>query len=375
MKIKWSWWVFLPIFVASLGLKVYQLFFTDGVQAIMGLSQIRFGYLIDVIIGGMMILTIIIALTDRQTKNLYIPHRNITAGVLGILLSVAILVNAGCKFMDMYRTAVYSVLWVISIPLALLAVSGIVIISISLFSGKSNHKDISVMYLFPSIWSIVKLIAMFAENKNLSVRNNDFTNLITYAVLTMFLFYQAALMVDIDTEGSSIKKNFIYGFGSAAFLIVYGLGQAKAVIDSNFATGDILDVQNIANCAELLLFGLYIIAFLASVGAKAEYKQPVANNAMEDNFRLIFKDYMEKSDIARDNKEIYFESYDDEADIQLGEDELNSDNNETQDNIQEDTNREDNAVTESGYGQAMSLSPSDFSKANDMLDKMLKELE
>ncbi len=375
MKIKWSWWVFLPIFVASLGLKVYQLFFTDGVQAIMGLSQIRFGYLIDVIIGGMMILTIIIALTDRQTKNLYIPHRNITAGVLGILLSVAILVNAGCKFMDMYRTAVYSVLWVISIPLALLAVSGIVIISISLFSGKSNHKDISVMYLFPSIWSIVKLIAMFAENKNLSVRNNDFTNLITYAVLTMFLFYQAALMVDIDTEGSSIKKNFIYGFGSAAFLIVYGLGQVKAVIDSNFATGDILDVQNIANCAELLLFGLYIIAFLASVGAKAEYKQPVANNAMEDNFRLIFKDYMEKSDIARDNKEIYFESYDDEADIQLGEDELNSDNNETQDNIQEDTNREDNAVTESGYGQAMSLSPSDFSKANDMLDKMLKELE
>ncbi len=375
MKIKWSWWVFLPIFVASLGLKVYQLFFTDGVQAIMGLSQIRFGYLIDVIIGGMMILTIIIALTDRQTKNLYIPHRNITAGVLGILLSVAILVNAGCKFMDMYRTAVYSVLWVISIPLALLAVSGIVIISLSLFSGKSNHKDISVMYLFPSIWSIVKLIAMFAENKNLSVRNNDFTNLITYAVLTMFLFYQAALMVDIDTEGSSIKKNFIYGFGSAAFLIVYGLGQVKAVIDSNFATGDILDVQNIANCAELLLFGLYIIAFLASVGAKAEYKQPVANNAMEDNFRLIFKDYMEKSDIARDNKEIYFESYDDEADIQLGEDELNSDNNETQDNIQEDTNREDNAVTESGYGQAMSLSPSDFSKANDMLDKMLKELE
>lgn len=374
MKIKWSWWVFLPLFVASLGLKVYQLFFTDGVQAIGGLSQFRFGYLIDAVIGVMMILTIIIALTDRQTKNLYIPHRNITAGILGILTGAAVLVNAGCKFMEMYRTAVYSVMWVISIPLAVLAVLGMVITSISLFSGKSNYKDISVMYLFPSVWSFAKLIALFLENRDLSVRNNDFTNMIAYSILTLFLFYQAALMVDIDTERATIKKNFIYGFGAASFMIVYGLGQAKAVIDNRAVMGDIL-VQNIANSSELILFGLYIIAFLASVGAKAEYKQPIANNAMEDNFRLIFKDYMDNADKDRGNEEICFQSYDDAADIQLGDDEVILVNAETHDNTQQDTDENTDTVAESDYRQAMSLSPCDFSKANDMLDKMLKELE
>ncbi len=263
MKIKYSVIPFIPAALAMLFLKVMGLVGVDGNGEFMGMNSMNITYLVIAIGVGLFVLCVILNLFDRKTSPVYPVKRNIPAGFLAMLSAVGILASSLSTAANAWSNRGYIDDLMIILICAMLSIpAGIAMMLISRvhFSGKSNISSISVLFVFPSLWSCSELVHQFLMATKASISAKDLTLLFCYIFISLFLFSDAMVVSRIKGR-NPVKGMFIYGLPMVAFTVSYGVNEVVRMTREGF--------NNISLFTALMMIaiGLYGLSFIMELFA------------------------------------------------------------------------------------------------------------
>lgn len=261
MKSKLSWILFIPLTLAAVFCKLAQSMLPDN--SIFGLSDMMLDYVTIGCVVLIFIFALIMCLCDRKISKYYLPHRNIPAGILGILLALLLAADgANIIYSIVGKIEGKDKIDVLEIVLAvfmLFAAVVFVVMGLTHSFSNKNKKGFGLLYVAPALLCAVRLINCFVEFTTISITQADVTRLVCYIFATMF-FFNYAVALSLTEAKNAVKSNFIYGFPAAAALIAYASGNLyKTIANREIRIETLMDS---AEVAEIALMGLYILAFL-----------------------------------------------------------------------------------------------------------------
>ena len=252
MVSKLSWVLFIPLTLAAAFLKLAQTILPDN--SIFGMSDMMLDYAVIGCVALIFLFALIMCLCDRRISKYYLPHRNIPAGIIGLLLALLLAADGAYAVNDMFVTGKVEVLPVIEAVMLLFAAIVFVVMGLAhSFSGKGK-KTFGLLYAAPALLCAIRLIRCFVEFTTISITLADITRLFCYIFATMF-FFNYAVALSMTEAKNAVKSCFIYGFPASAAMISYAAGNLYANLDTD-------NIMNNAHNVEIALMGLYILAFL-----------------------------------------------------------------------------------------------------------------
>ena len=265
MTSKLSWILFIPCTIAAAFFKLAQYIMPDG--SVFGLSGNILDYIALCCIGLIFLFALVMCIFDRRISPYYRPHRNIPAGIIGLLIAVLFAADGADKVFITFSSGNYKVLDIVEF--VLLFFSAIVFIVLGLTHSFNNRdtKRFALFNVMPAILCAVRLVQCFVDFTTVSVVTADVFKLFCYIFATLF-FFNYAVTVSLTEAKHAVKSCFIYGFPAAAALLTYGCYAAY----TGFNIDDIF--ANIG-FVEMILMGLYILAFIIELTAFAKDKDHV----------------------------------------------------------------------------------------------------
>ena len=226
MKAKYAVVPFVPAFIAMLFLKIMSIFGVDGKGNFMGMSKMNITYLVIGIALGLFVVCILINLFDRKTSPVYPMKKNLPAGFLAILTGFSIMassINAASNTWvtdgsNTERVLLAVVCAVFAVPAGL----ALVLIARVHFSGKSNISNMSILYVFPSLWACAEVVGEFLQATKASIYSKESTGLFCYIFIALYLFTNSMVVSRIKGR-NPVKGLFIYGLPMTAISLSYGI--------------------------------------------------------------------------------------------------------------------------------------------------------
>ena len=308
MKSKLSWIPFVPLALIALFLKLAQGFMPDG--SLLGLSALQLDYCYIGVCVLIFLFTLLFVLLDKKIAAYYLPRKNYSAGLVGIILSLLLAADGGYSLFSIFSSGKVSVLEVMGAVLSLLSAVVFFVLGLNHSFRYKEGKQFSLINVLPAVMCAVRMILCFVKFTTISIRLADVSSLICYVFATMFFFNYAVVLSLIKTK-NALKYCFLFGLPAAASLVPYGLYHLIFQFDSEF-------IINNAQPLEMLLFGLYILSILLEISIFIRDKDSVtviaedtavpviseekvqgfiASNSDEDeNDQIVDPTYLEKSD-------------------------------------------------------------------------------
>ncbi len=273
MTSKFSWILFIPLTLAACFAKLAQTLLPDN--SIFGLSDMMLDYAALGCIAVIFLFALIMCICDRKISKYYLPHRNIPAGIIGILLALLMAADGADSIYKIIAADKIDVLAVVEAVLLIFAAVVFVVIGMAhSFTGKRGGKTFGLLYAAPSLICAVRLIRCFVDFTTISIAQADIVRLFCYIFATMFFFNFAVTMSLIQAK-HAVKSCFIYGFPAAAAMLAYAVGNLYANFDTN-------NLMNNAHTVEIALLGLYILAFLIELTVYVKDKDHVMIEDRDD---------------------------------------------------------------------------------------------
>lgn len=274
---KLSWILFIPLTLAAIFLKLAQTILPDN--SIFGLSDMMLDYVVIGCVALIFLFALIMCLCDRKISKYYVPHRNLAAGIIGILLALLLAADGANSIYAIIGADKLDILAIIEAVMMVFAAIVFVVMGLNhTFSNKSK-KSFGLLYIAPALLCAVRLIRCFVEFTTISITSADVTRLFCYIFATMFFFNYAVTLSLIQAK-HAVKSCFIYGFPAAAALISYAAGNLYANFDTN-------NIMSNAQNVEIALMGLYIFAFILELSIFVKDKDHVI---IEDEDDVDYKD-------------------------------------------------------------------------------------
>lgn len=270
MKVKFGWISFIPITIASIILKIAQvLFVSDEGATLYGFTSMQLSYLAIGCIVLVLVFSIIFSIIDRKTAPYYKFNRNVLSGILGVIVAVIFACDGANKIFNLVELNGYTLLNVADAIFTLLCAIVFVVIGLSRIIGNTVNNGLAIFYLFPAIWSAIRLINCFLSFTKVSIWVTDVTKLVCYILLTLFLFNFAILVSTIKGK-SPVKLNFVYGFSTVTALFVYSIYEIISMIisENQFAVLDKAEVFEFFTLAVFIL--VFLIELTKGVKTKDE---------------------------------------------------------------------------------------------------------
>ena len=285
MVSKLSWILFLPLTIAAAFCKLAQTMLPDN--ALLGLSDMMLDYVVIGCVVLVFLFTLIMCLCDRKISNYYLSHRNIPAGIIGILLALLLAADGADQIYSLIGSDKLDVMAILEAAMLIFAAIVFVVMGLShSFSNKSEKKAMGLLYIAPALLCAIRLIRCFIEFTTISITLADVTRLFCYIFATMF-FFNYAVTLSLTEAKHTVKSCFIYGFPAAAALLSYAAGALYAGFDTN-------NIMNNAHNVEVALLGLYVLCFLIELTIFAKDKDHV--RIVDDaDYRSIDDDTLENS--------------------------------------------------------------------------------
>ena len=255
MVSKLSWIFFVPFTAAAVFLSLAKTVLPEG--AVFGLSDLMLDYAVIGCALAVFLFTLIFCLFDRRISPYYLPHRNIPAGVFGLLLAVVCAADGANGVYHLFSSGAVEVLPLIeSVLLMLTSVVFIVLGLTHSFRGHDN-RHMSLVNVIPALLFAMRLVICFVSFTTISITLADVTLLFCYIFATLF-FFNYAVAISLTEADHAVKSCFIYGFPAVTMMIAYGVGKALTEFS-------VTDIFSDALMAELLLAALYIVSFLTEM--------------------------------------------------------------------------------------------------------------
>ena len=252
MTSKLSWILFVPFTAAAIYIRLAQSMSADG--GVFGLSGMMLDYVVIGCVAAVFLFALIMCLADRRIAQYYIPHRNIPAGILGITLAVVCAADSANRiYLDLTSGNVEALEIAEAVLLMLAAIVFIVMGLTHSFTNRES-KHFALFNVMPALLCAVRLVRCFVDFTTISITLADVTLLVTYIFATLF-FFNYAVTISLAKAKHAVKSCFIFGFPAAAALLSYGAGALASGFDTT-------DIFGNATAVEIVLMGLYILAFI-----------------------------------------------------------------------------------------------------------------
>lgn len=306
MRSKLSWAAFIPLTLVACFFKIARYILPQG--AVFGLSDLIMDY---ISIGAIVLIFLLSALfcaVDKKIAAYYLPRRNFVAGVFGLALA---LIFAGDGASGMYRvisTGNVSALKIIDSVLVLLSAVIFIVIGLTLLLRERNNKQFVVFVVVPALLFAERMIACFVGFTTISIKLADVPKIVCYIFAALF-FFNYAVVLSLTKTKNAVKSCFIFGLPAAASMLVYGV--AKLVFEP-----DAQILVNNAEPLEMVLIGVYILAFLVELTANVRDKdsieivdgdEPPVREEIKENVSVV---YPEAEDEDPDREDSYFAATD-----------------------------------------------------------------
>ena len=265
MTSKLSWILALPFTVAAIYIRLAQAMSADG--SVFGFSGMVLDYAVIGCVAAIFLFALIMCLADRKIAQYYIPHRNIPAGILGILLAVVCAADSANRiYLDLTSGSIETLEIAEAV---LLMLSAIVFIVMGLTHSFTNResKHFALFNIMPALLCAVRLVRCFVDFTTISITLADVTLLVTYIFATLF-FFNFAVTISLAKAKHAVKSCFIFGFPAAAALLSYGVGALAGGFDTT-------DIFANATSVEIAVMGLYTLAFIIELTIFAKDKDHV----------------------------------------------------------------------------------------------------
>ncbi|MGN0551302.1 MAG: hypothetical protein ACI4I4_05595 [Acutalibacteraceae bacterium] len=286
MKIKLSWLFFIPLFIATVLLRVYQVLFIDN-----GILKGFFdGGLVSIAFVGaillMFVILIALCIADKKTSGVYRFHRNIPAGIFAVLTGIAVIADLAVRGMSVFGLGigaenlgsaffvsefsvnlVTNVLNIIDLIASIFGGIAFIFIGAASLSGKRLTYKRRGLMLAPVLWVCMRMVITFASYTHVAVNAQDMSDLIFLVFATLFTFNLC--LIFSNTKGKNpVKACFLYGMPAIALAFAYCAARIVAIISSG-AQFDVL--ANIC-VPEYICFALFMLFFIAELSGKATAK-------------------------------------------------------------------------------------------------------
>lgn len=168
--------------------------------------------LIILIIGGIM------NISDKNKSLTVSVKKDALCGIFGFIASVALI---GTGVMQLLSIGSASSLASNFFMCLLNLFGGAVLLyeSCIAFTGHNSMKNLPVLPLILPIWASGRFIALFIEYSKVSIKATEMFDIISVALLMLFLFYQAMFFAEIS-DTTALKKTSLYGTAFAICSLV-----------------------------------------------------------------------------------------------------------------------------------------------------------
>ncbi len=278
MTSKLSWIAFVPFTLASLAIKVIQLFFLSPDGTFMGFNSLMLSYLSVACAVVVMLFAVIFCLVDRKTAQVYVIERNAVCGITGLLLAVCMACEGANRAFYAFRSIGVDKFEIIDIALTIFCAIVFVVLGLNHFVGNGGVKGLAVFYLVPTLWSAFRLVKCFLGFTTVSIAVTDITILACYVFTTLFLF-NYAMIVALMKGKSPVRSAYIYGLPAVTMLLSYSVFEiTKAVHHTSLFFNLFSNLPYI----ELFLLSIYILAFVIEMSAKVKRVDEIEIEGDED---------------------------------------------------------------------------------------------
>ena len=274
---KRSWILFIPLTLAAVFLKLAQTILPDN--SILGLSDLKLDYAVVGCVALIFVFSLIMCLCDRKISKYYLPHRNIPAGIIGILCALVMAADGADSVYGVISADKIDILAMIEAILLIFAAVVFVVMGLNHSFVNKSKKTFGLLYIAPALLCAVRLIRCFVEFTTISMYTADVVRLFCYIFATMF-FFNYAVALSLTEAKNAVKSCFIYGFPAAAAMIAYSAGNLYANFDTE-------NIMHNAHYVEIALMGLYILAFVIELTIFVKDKDHVI---IEDEDDVDYKD-------------------------------------------------------------------------------------
>lgn len=265
MKSKLSWIPFILLLPAAGFLKLATALYPDG---IFGFDALQLDYLYMGCAALMFLFAALFCLIDRKIAPQYVIHRNIPAGLVGMVLALLLAADGADVLLRIISAGLKDALTIVAAVLALASAIIFVVMSLNHIVRSRDIKRFSLFYALPAILCAVRMIISFVSFTTISIRLADVSRLICYVCAAMFLFYYANVLAQIKSK-SAVKMCFVFGFAAVVALLPYGVYHLMFAFDTEV-------LMNNAEPAEMLLIGVYILSVLIEMSAFALDRNSIA---------------------------------------------------------------------------------------------------
>lgn len=282
MKLKKFWIPTLLLGIIGAAAKLGDTFFSRGnSKFILGHDACNGIFIASIIL--MLLTGWVMLIAVRKAKVTAQPTKNIPAGFLGFIASVAVL-GGGVISMLSIGAETNRTENLISCICGICG--GIVMLYCACISitGHNGLKKAPVLALALPIWACGRLIVLFINYSKVSIHSTEMYDVISTAFLCLFLFYHAMFFAEIDST-KSYKRSIIYGmcFVMCGLItttdIIIKMFFPAAAANSNIDTLVIEPtLSRFLLCTADASFCLYAIFFIAGM-----IKNAVVNDPSEDD--------------------------------------------------------------------------------------------
>lgn len=330
MKSKLSWIPFVPLALLALFLKLAQGFMPDG--SLLGLNALQLDYCYIGACVLIFLFALLFVILDKKIAAYYLPRKNYSAGLIGIVLSLLLAADGGYNLFSIFSSGKVSVIEVMGAVLSLLSAIVFFVLGLNHSFRYKEGKQFSLINVLPALMCAVRMILCFVKFTTISIRLADVSSLICYVFATLF-FFNYAVVLSLIKSKNALKSCILFGLPAVALLIPYGIYHLIFQFDSEF-------IFNNAQPLEMLLLGLYILSILIEITifvrdrdsvtlitestdipvvSEEKVEGFIASNTDEDeNDQVEDSTYLEKSDtegfLYRDTKTVNAENSDDKTD-------------------------------------------------------------
>ena len=266
----------------------------------MGMNKTSIKYVVIGISLGLFVICILINLFDRKTAPVYPVSKNLFAGIFAILTGFTMMASSITAASELLMlgdgTTEMKIVGAVCAVFALPAGLAMTLISRVHFAGKSNINNLSVLFVFPSLWACAELVYSFLQATKVSLysRETDLTGLFCFIFAALFFFSNSMVISRIKGR-NPVKGLFVYGLPMVSLTLSYG------VYELFLGMRDKLDKKVYLFAAFFLCAGLYAISFIFEVYTNYYSKDDLEIvTGMEDDEEEVYynEDTVETSHVA-----------------------------------------------------------------------------
>lgn len=311
MKIKHTWWVFIPALIIAV-LCSYLSYGQDG----------AFGYISLIACLVYMAAAFVISRSDKSS----VPNSKFEINIIG---GLSLILLGTLMFIDFFKTIKtvndenLGYFYIINAVFLLLTAVIFVVLGLESIVPQIGRglKKYPLIMLVPSAYMITNLIIKFLNYTTSAVAGSEMLDLVYISLLMLFLFYYIVLYVGFDSPGT-VNYMFIFGLGAVVLCAAYNFSYFYGL----HKTGQSMGLNENIRTYEDLLLCVYIVAYLFEMTRhmyedELPAEEPEEMSEEDKRYEKIIEEYEVSENIREgvDSAEPEEESEDDGDEEQIDE--------------------------------------------------------